>query len=117
LPKLQEDLVGERNGRISSAMMFVRKKENVEEGALYLPKVAGRPGDEWKEKVCYDVRKKERKCGGRSLILAHTPISLSSPGLNSPLSLKWFNFLNVLANNTCFHLKSCFFSGASFYTL
>jgi hypothetical protein len=35
LPKVagRSDLVVERNGRISSAMMFVRKKENVEEGA------------------------------------------------------------------------------------
>jgi hypothetical protein len=32
-PKLQEDLVVERNERISSAMMYGRKKENVEEGA------------------------------------------------------------------------------------
>jgi hypothetical protein len=69
---LQEDLVVERNGRISSAMMFVRKKENVEEGALSLPKVAGRPGDEWKEKVCYDVSKEEGKFIGRSLILAQS---------------------------------------------
>jgi hypothetical protein len=30
---LQEDLVVAKNGRISSAMMYGRKKENVEEGA------------------------------------------------------------------------------------
>jgi hypothetical protein len=40
------------------------------EGALSLPKVAGRPGNEWKEKVCYDVQKDEGKCRGRSLIIA-----------------------------------------------
>jgi predicted kinase len=48
--KLQEDLVVERNGRISSAMMYGRKKENV----------AGRPGNEWKEKV-YAMMYRRRK--------------------------------------------------------